>query len=51
MPDIIDPVTLIGADLGGTVVSGEGWEIGQEQVFEGLRYRRDGNYAVFVGTE
>jgi len=44
-------VTLNGGDLGGAVVDGEGWTVGEVRVFDGLRYRRDGDYAVFVGAE
>jgi len=34
-------VTLNGGDLGGAVVAGEGWTVGEVRVFDGLRYRRD----------
>jgi len=44
-------VTLNGGDLGGTEVDGEGWPVGDVRVFSGLRYRRDGDTAVFIGVE
>lgn len=55
---IKDPVFLSGGNLGGTVVEGEGWEVGTEKEFDGLIYRRISDdsrddtedSAVFVGT-
>lgn len=44
-------VTLSGGNLGGSQVDGTGWIVGDEQVFDGHRYRRiDDTTAVFVGS-
>lgn len=43
-------VMLNGGDLGGTEVDGAGWEIGAVREFSGMLYRRDGDYAVYVGV-
>jgi len=43
-------VNLSAGELGGTVVDGDGWAVGEETVIEGLIYRRiDEEQAVYCG--
>ena len=43
-------VVLIGGGMGGAVVPGDGWAIGDAKEINGCLYRRDtDNQAVFVG--
>jgi hypothetical protein len=45
-------VNLSAGELGGTVVDGTGWDIGEEMVIEGLIYRRiSEDQAVYCGAE
>jgi hypothetical protein len=44
-----DPITLTGGPLGGEEAEGEGWAVGDVADIDGHAYRRDGDYAVYVG--
>jgi hypothetical protein len=45
-------VNLSAGELGGTVVDGDGWDVGTERAFSGLIYRRiDEEQAVYCGLE
>lgn len=44
-----DPVILSGGDAGGEIVEGDGWPMGETRDVGGCLYRRDGDFAIFVG--